>query len=59
MKINESKLHLTLQINLTITSGKARYKVYTHSYEAQIQANTSYNFKVYIQMIKLKRKARK
>ena len=35
MKMNESKPHSVIQINLTIMSEKARYKVYTHLYEVQ------------------------
>ena len=33
--MNESKPHSVIQINLTIMSEKARYKVYTHLYEVQ------------------------
>lgn len=57
MKINESKLHSTLQINLTITSKKARHKVHTHLY-VQKQANIKCNIstKVHIWMIQVKEK---
>lgn len=57
MQVNDSKLHSTIHINLTITRDKARHKVYTPMY-VQKQANVKRNIsnEAHFYMIKVKRR---